>query len=213
MKRRVQFALGEIYHVCNKSISSYNIFRKDEYSQRFMNIFAYYNSARSHSYSMYLRKNTLFTYGDLIRLAKPNFRALAYCIMPDHYHLLFSTQNSSEVSKFIGTLENSFTRFYNVRNCRKGPLWQSEFRCRRIANDEQLLHVTRYIHLNPVTAGLVSDPRYWSFSSYKFYLNQEVLDSLKQISIRSTNKYESFVLDNKDYQKKLKQIRNQLRDY
>lgn len=212
MKRTVSFTIGEIYHICNKSISSYPIFRNENYSRRFLDTLAYYNCEPNTSFSNNRRYKTVFQYRNVIQLKHPTFKILAYCIMPDHYHLLLSLEKCTNVSHFIGTVENSYTRFYNIKNNRRGPLWQSRFRCIHIVNNEQLLHVSRYIHLNPVTAGLVNDPQYWEFSSYKFYMQQSILNTLGSISIRSSKKYEKFVMDNKDYQKKLKLIKRQMRD-
>lgn len=212
MKRALSFAIGEIYHICNKSISSYAIFRKQNYVTRFLDSLAYYNGESKISFSSYIRSKTVFQYRNIIQLDDPGFKIFAYCIMPDHYHLLLSPQKSVYVSHFIGTIENSYTRFYNMKNNRRGPLWQSRFRCVRIVNNEQLLHVSRYIHLNPVTAELVKEPQYWEFSSYKLYLKQHVLDAIRPISIRTSEAYERFVMDNKDYQKKLKWIKKQMKD-
>lgn len=212
MKRALSFSIGEIYHICNKSISSYNIFRKESYSERFLDTLAYYDGEPKISFSGSLRKKIFFQYRNVIQLDNPGFRILAYCIMPDHYHVLLSPQKSSDVSRFIGTVENSYTRFYNTKNNRRGPLWQSRFRCVRIANNQQLLHVSRYIHLNPVTAGLVKEPQYWELSSYKLYLKQSVLDRKQPISIRTSEAYERFVMDNADYQKKIKLIKRQMKD-
>lgn len=213
MKRYTIFALGEIYHICNKSISNYEIFRKEESSQRFLDICAYYNQEKKSKYSDYLRKEKIFNYKNLIQLAHPQFAFLAYCIMPDHYHLLIKASLSMDISTYIGTVENSYSRFFNIRNNRKGPLWQSAFKCTRIISNEQLLHVIRYIHLNPTTANLVSDPRYWNNSSHKLYIQQSILNTIKLVSIKSTKKYEKFIFDNLDYQKRLRVIKSALRDY
>jgi putative transposase len=213
VKRDTIFALGEIYHICNKSISNYEIFRKEESSQRFLDICGYYNQSDPIPYSFFIRKKKIFVYANLVQLVSPLFKIIAYCIMPDHYHLLLQASLSQNISQFIGRIENSYTRYYNLGNLRKGPLWQSAFRCTRIISNEQLLHVIRYIHLNPTTANLVSDPRYWNNSSHKFYMQQNILDSIKLVSIKSTKKYEKFIFDNKDYQKRLRVIKSALRDY
>jgi len=201
MRRTVLFTIGEIYHICNKSISSYAIFRKESYSERFLNTLAYYDCEPKTSFSNNIRYRVMFQYRSVIQLENPTFKILAYCVMPDHYHLLLSPVKSINVSHFIGTVENSYTRFYNTKNDRRGPLWQSRFRCVRIVNNEQLLHVSRYIHLNPVTADLVKEPQCWEFSSYKLYLQQSILDKIQPISIRTSEAYKKFVMDNKDYQK------------
>jgi putative transposase len=213
MKRHTIFALGEIYHICNKSISNYEIFRKEEFSQRFLNICAYYSQGRKSKYSDFLRKEKIYNYVNLLQIADSQYKCLSYCIMPDHYHLLIQASLNIAISTYIGKVENSYTRFYNLSNNRKGPLWQSSFRCTRIASNEQLLHVIRYIHLNPVTNSLISNPQDWKYSSHSLYLKQEILNSLKLVSIKSVGKFEKFVLDNQDYQKRLRVMKSALRDY
>jgi len=213
MKRYTIFALGEIYHICNKSISNYNIFRKDVFSQRFLDICSYYSQKEGCKYSDFLRRKKIINFVNLLQIKDAKYKILSYCLMPDHYHLLVQASLSTDISTYIGKVENSYTRYYNLRNNRKGPLWQSSFRSTHIISNEQLLHVIRYIHLNPVTNGLVTDPRDWRYSSHHLYLHQVILDSLKFVSIKSVGVFEKFVLDNKDYQKRLRVIKSVLRDY
>ncbi len=213
MKRYTSFALGEIYHICNKSISNYKIFRKEEYSRRFLDICSFYNLEEKYKYSDYLRKEKTSLFPNLLQLSSPKYTVLSYCLMPDHYHILIQASKDTNISKYIGTIENSYTRFYNLRNNRKGPLWQSSFRCVRIQSNEQLLHVIRYIHLNPVTANLATNPRDWEFSSHALYLQHTILNSIPYISIKSVENFEAFVLNNADYQKRLRVIKSALRDY
>ena len=122
--------------------------------------------------------------------------------MPDHYHLLFKVTSEKLISKYISDIENSYTRYFNLKHNRKGPLWQSRYRAVPITSNEQLLHVSRYIHLNPTTKGLVDFPEEWKYSSYKDIISsQSILDSLVEISIQDRKKYKKFVDDNLDYQK------------
>lgn len=132
--------------------------------------------------------------------------------MPDHYHLLVKIMANNVFSKYIGTVENSYTRYFNILNRRKGPLWQSRFRSIQIYSEEQLLHVSRYIHLNPVTDFLVDKPEQWEYSSYsKFIQNHSLLQSvLTEITIHKAKYYKKFVESRIDYQRKLKKIRKML---
>jgi len=129
--------------------------------------------------------------------------------MPDHYHLLVKSLSEKIISKYISDVENSFTRYFNIKNNRKGPLWQSRFKSVVIKNNQQLLHVSRYVHLNPTTNGLVNRPEEWSFSSYKEIINNPVLlkTGLKEISMSNRLAYKRFVEKNIDHQRWLKQIK------
>ena len=99
--------------------------------------------------------------------------------MPDHYHLLLKIIKG-DFSKYLGTVENSYSRFFNLKYNRKGPLWQGSFKAVRIKNNEQLLHVSRYIHINPTTSNLIAKPENWRYSSYKDFIeNNEILENIK----------------------------------
>jgi len=131
--------------------------------------------------------------------------------MPDHYHLLIKANHEKLISKYINDLQNSYTRYYNKMNNRKGPLWQSRFRATYIEDDFTLLHVHRYIHLNPTTAGLVIKPEEWRWSSYRDYISDDnVLKTNREVSIKSIPQYKKFVDNQIDYQKTIKGIRRKL---
>jgi len=128
--------------------------------------------------------------------------------MPDHYHLLVKINHSSFFIKFINNFENSFSRSFNEKFKRKGPLWQSAFKSVRVASQEQFLHISRYIHLNPTSSNLIKNPQDWQFSSYKdFITNQKILDNIKELTINNCLDYQKFVEDRIDYQRKLKLLR------
>jgi len=133
-------------------------------------------------------------------------KILSYCVMPDHYHLLIKFY-SYGLSKYISDVENSYTRYFNIKYKRKGPLWQTRYKHVKIINNEQLLHVSRYIHLNPVTNKLVDKPEDWVFSSYKHFITNNNINDVTEISIKSSKKYKRFVEDQIDYQRRLKLIK------
>lgn len=157
---RNKFHEGEIYHIFNKSISNYGIFKDLNNSHRFLNTFFYYNNKQTKkSFSLYLRKNSKNERKNIIYPVDNSFcKILSYCIMPDHYHFLIKILEDDLLSKLINNVENSFTRYFNIKFNRKGPLWQNPFKSVEIRSNEQLLHVSRYIHLNPTTNNLVDRP-------------------------------------------------------
>lgn len=203
------FKEGTIYHIFNKSISNYNIFKSVDDIKRFLIALDYYNNVLvTRSLSDLLKKEK--GYHSVLLLPKQNsiVKFISYCIMPDHYHILVKTQMDNLLSKYMNDLENSFTRYFNIKHNRKGPLWQSAFKFVRIRSGEQLLHVSRYIHLNPTTNNLVEKPEEWEFSSYgKFTNNEDLLQKITEIPISNPSKYKKFVEDQIDYQRKLKRIK------
>ncbi len=115
------------------------------------------------------------------------------------------------ISNYINNVENSYSRYFNLKHKIKGPLWQSEYQSVKICNGEQLLHVSRYIHLNPTTSNLAYKPEEWKYSSYRdFISNQSILGSLMEFSIQSPKQYQKFVEDRIDYQKSLRIIKKRL---
>jgi len=215
MRRKEKFIEKEIFHICNKSIANFKIFNKTESCLRFLEILEYYNDFKIvKSFSDYLNINKKYDYRGLLHLKKkPRVKFLCFCIMPDHYHLLLKII-SKDFSLFISRVENSYSRYFNLKHKRKGPLWQSSFKAVRIVSNVQLLHVSRYIHLNPTSKCLVNKPEDWQFSSYKDYVSNDIFfkKTFKEISISNTKSYMKFVEDQQDYQKKLKQIKNLLLD-
>jgi putative transposase len=108
--------------------------------------------------------------------------------MPYHYHLLIKTNFENTLSKYMNDVENSYSRYFNIKLDRKGPLWQSAFKFVKVFSNSQLLHISRYIHLNPTTSGLVQNPEDWLYSSYNLYINNpQTLAQVSEISI-STEK-------------------------
>lgn len=141
---------------------------------------------------------------------------IAYCIMPTHYHFLVVQKKENGILKFISKTCNSYSHFYNLKKERQGPLFQGKFKAVRIRGIEQLLHLSRYIHLNPVTDYIVEDPENFEFSSYKDYLGERKSNFINPeviLSEFSTIKdYQQFVMDRKNYQRDLAQIKHLILD-
>jgi len=210
MRRKDKFIEGEIYHVFNKSIANFGIFNDLNNGRRFLNVSEYYNSRLiAKSFSQFVFKKE-YKYQNIIYPKEfSHVKFLSYCIMPDHYHFLLKIIENYSLSKFISNIENSFTRYFNIKFDRKGPLWQTSFKSVEIRSNKQLLHVSRYIHLNPTTNNLVDKPEDWIFSSYKDYITDERIlkKFMKEISIEDTKSYKKFVENNIEYQRELKNIR------
>ena len=90
--------------------------------------------------------------------------------MPNHYHLLVRLERDDFGKKVMQPFGVSYTKAINKQQVRVGPLFQGPFRAKRVDSDEYVLHLSRYIHLNPVTAGLVARAEAWAFASYRDYV-------------------------------------------
>lgn len=74
---------------------------------------------------------------------------VAFCLMPNHFHFLLQQSASNSISSFLSNLCNSHSRFYNTKYETVGSLFQGRFKSKKVDTDEYLIHLSRYIHLNP----------------------------------------------------------------
>ena len=91
---------------------------------------------------------------------------ISYCLMPNHYHFLLRPEEDDALPRFIQRLFNSYTQAFNKQQRRSGTLFEGRAKSKFVDNDEYVVHLCRYIHLNPVRAGLVSNPSEWAYSNY-----------------------------------------------
>lgn len=113
----------------------------------------------------------------------PNFYnkvdLLAYCLMPNHFHLLIYQRQVHMLTSLMQSVMTSYSRYFNLKYKRTGPLFESRFRASAILDDTYLEHITRYIHLNP---------RQWSdyeYSSLPYYLQQDTVSWVRPERILS----------------------------
>ena len=90
--------------------------------------------------------------------------------MPNHYHILAYLKDDNLSTKIMQPFTVSYTKAVNRQQDRVGPVFQGAFKAKLVDKNEYLLHLSRYIHLNPVLAGIVSNPASWEFSSYQDYV-------------------------------------------
>lgn len=209
----------QYYHIINRSIAQYIIFND---AQDYLRIIELIDLCRftefTYKYSDFLELTDQFRtqFVDRLKTKSPKLvDIIAYCIMPTHIHLILKQNEEGGISKYMAKVLNSYTRYFNSRHHRKGPLWEGRFKNILIENDEQMLHLTRYIHLNPTSAGLVKKLEDWEFSSYHEYVNNSKNNTIcdyKTIINTNPKQYKKFVHDRIDYQKKLSQIKKLLLD-
>ena len=216
--RKRLFAIGSFYHIFTKSISGYQIFRFDNDYERMIEIMQYYvyeNIPIRFSFYKRLKEDKrLKNASDLDKLDKL-VDIIAYCIMPTHIHFLLTPLKANGISIYMKNLLNSYTRYFNTKNKRKGPLWQGRFKDVLVENSEQLLHLTRYIHLNPTSSGLVENPEDWKYSSYNEYIGKgdKQICNFKEYIDTTPESYKEFVESRKDDQQELSTIKHLFSTY
>lgn len=182
--RKQPLAISEIYHVFTKSIAGYEIFTEDcDFSRIIKTINYYLIKNPPLKFSRFIEEyKTPASFLDITNKENERIvKIIAYCIMPTHMHMIVQQIENNGISTFMRKLLNSYSKYFNIKNSRKGPLWENRFRNVLVEKDEQLLHLTRYIHLNPVTAYLVEKPEYWKYSSYHEYIGFDYPESNKKI--------------------------------
>lgn len=212
---------NEIYHIFNRGIASQPTFiDKRDYQRAMDTIFYYQNVNLPVKYSRFLSLS-LEERNDILEKLRNQkeflVEIIALCLMPNHFHLLIRQLIDNGISHFVSNFTNSYTRFFNTKRERTGPIFEGKFKSVRIETEEQLLHVSRYIHLNPYTAFILKkmeDLENYSYSSFNeyvknstpaFYAKDIVLSNFK-----SREAYKQFVFDQASYQRTLNRIKHLL---
>jgi REP element-mobilizing transposase RayT len=166
---RIKSSTG-IYHIITRGINQQNIFSSDVDYERFLN-----------TLTRYCRKS--------------NCEIYAYCLMDNHIHLLLKEGQEplATTMKRIGT---SYVYYYNWQYNRKGHLFQDRYKSEPVEDDAYFLTVLRYIHQNPVKAGITDDPATYPWSSYTEYT-----DKVKLVNTSFTLK-----LFNQDHEKAIEEF-------
>ncbi len=159
------------YHVMNRGVEKRVTFIDDQDYQRFLAILSYYQRENPPiSYSQRFRLKIQPLGLDMHDWGPSLVDIISYCLMPNHFHLLLRQRVDGGIPTFLGRVANSYTRAFNTRVHRIGPLFQGVYKSVGIQSNEQLVHVVRYHHLNPVVAKLVSMARDYRWSSHRSYL-------------------------------------------
>lgn len=193
----------KIYHLITRGIDGKEIFPSDEYYDRFLDLMDYYRfnpDVRFSHFKRLDRKIQEKKKGNLV----PIVDLLAFVLMPNHVHILIEELEPGSLTIYCRRLLDSYTRYFNTQNNRKGTLYQGNVKVIPVESDEYLLHLTIYIHLNPCTAGLVEKPEEWKYSSYLEYLGIRTgfCTPYKYLSV-GKDVYRKFVEERIDYQRTL----------
>lgn len=170
---------SKFYHVMVQGINKEYIFNKEEDMEKYQSL---------------VKK----------KLENANITILAYCIMNNHVHFLIYCEDEIYLSKYMQRLNTSYGRFYNKKNERVGYVFRDRFRSQDILDERQLYNCLRYIHNNPVKAGMVKDISEYKYSSYNEFLEEKDIITDESIKILFGN--------NNDYKIQFKLIHNSCED-
>lgn len=208
--RNVSFGNGEFYHIYNRGSDKRDIFIQPRDYKRFRQTFYYYQFSGPKPKFANFTKSRLDSFKPA--LGSELVEIICYCLMPNHFHFLVRQLRDNGVSIFMSQLINSYTKYFNTKYKRIGALLQGSFKAVHIGSDEQLIHLSRYIHLNPVVSGIVKKPEGYQWSSYLKYLGQiNVFCNPTQVLnfFPSAQKYREFVANQIDYGVTLEILKHQ----
>src|SRR3989344_949581 len=200
------FSEDSYYHVFNRGVEKRDIFLDDEdYTTLQSSLFKYLQPIEK-IVEKYPDPPTRL-YGKNL---SEEVELVAYCLMPNHFHLLLKQRTRDGISKLLKQLTNAYTLYFNQKNNRVGSLMQGPFRAAPVIEDPLFIHLVRYIHLNPVASGLTKDLNAHRWSSYHHYLGNEAdlpVEKEKILSyFPSVGAFKGFHEDQQDYTKNLGKI-------
>lgn len=216
--RKLVFANDEIYHVFNRGVEKRPTFIDKRELNRAMLTLDFYRFAKP---PLKLSKLLVTPKDEQVKLLeklKRDYKQLVeiicFCLMPNHFHFMLKQKVEKGISTFVSTFTNSYTRYFNTKHDRIGPLFEGIFKAVRIESDEQFIHVSRYIHLNPVSSFLIKPEELedYEWSSYPEFLGlsdkKVVAKDLVLDFFPSVEAYKEFVLDQVDYARQLDLIKH-----
>lgn len=145
--RRTPFQVDEWFHCYNRGIDKRTVFEQPANYERFVQLLCLINSEKILRRSDMLSHSTDEIMG--IPRAKPLVSIGAYCLMPNHFHLLLREIKAGGIARFMQRLGTAYTMYFNVRNERTGNLFTKPFRSRHVGEDRYFQRVVNYIHCNP----------------------------------------------------------------
>lgn len=177
--------------------------RKTQYIHSSDTYFHVYNRGVNRSMIYFEPKNYDYFLQRLQKALDPcELSIVAYCLMPNHFHLLLYQRTPGSISSFMRYVCDGYSKALNKSKKRTGHLFEGTYKLKPIESDLYLLHLSRYIHLNPVKSKLVIHPEDWKYSSYHSYCSDEsegIVESRAVIeACGGRAEYQRFVEDYQD---------------
>ncbi len=145
MERKLEFSVGEYYHIYSRGVDKRDIFLGQDDYTRFMKLLFLCNGTEPIVFRL-IQNQPL----DEIKRGTKLASVGAYCLMPNHFHLLARETVEGGITKYLGKLLTSYSMYFNKKNERVGTLFSSRFHAAHADSDEYLRYLFSYIHLNPV---------------------------------------------------------------
>lgn len=217
--RTTPLATGEVYHIFNRGHTSAPIFYKAVDYKKFIETMLYYQNSypplRFSKFTQLRREERNKILDQLRKKGEFLVDLVSYCLMPTHFHFELKQNIDNGILRFIYLLSNSYSHYFNTKYRRKGTLFEGRFKAVHVITDSQLLHLSRYIHLNPYSSYVVKDLNQlfkYPYSSLPEYLGL-IAESYCQKDLilsqfQGIESYREFINDGADYQRSLEEIKH-----
>ncbi len=171
---------------------------KTKFIQSTGEFFHIYNRGVNKNEIFFSERNYLYFHQRMMNAHNPAaVEIIVYCLMPNHFHFILRQLQPSAISDFLKDVCDGYVKAINNERSRSGHLFEGKYKMKHINSDEYLLHLSRYIHLNPVRAKLVSSAEEWLYSSCREYygLQQSKMVSTKVVleQFGSSKEYRKFI--------------------
>jgi len=188
-QRKTPFLPNNYYHIYNRGANRADIFLNDK------------------DYVFLLRqvKNHIKEF---------DITVIVYCLMSNHYHFVLRQNGEAKISDFMQAVFYNYSSSFNQIHNHSGTLFEGPFRAILVDKNEYLLHLCRYIHRNPLEAGIVVKPEQWHYSNYAEFIGERkgklVDHEFAKVNFGSPEAYEDFVMNYVPPEKTQKELRHYL---
>lgn len=180
------FSTNLPYHIYNRGVEKRKIFNRPRDYQRFMQTTDYYRYEQSMGFAQFneLSKKAKETYLTINPRTPENQRVKisSYSLIINHFHFSLKPAKAEGVQSFIADLCNSYSRYFNIKYDRVGGLFQGRYKSKEIPNEQAMLQITRYIHINaPEHKKINKDgtlkPEDYPYCSYRYWIDPALLEN------------------------------------
>ncbi|MFZ1257893.1 MAG: transposase [Candidatus Saccharimonas sp.] len=186
-----EYGEDEYYHAYNRGVAKMEIFRDEQDYAYMLGLFKRHLS----------RDPAVDKKGRAVPHYACQVELVAYCLMPNHFHFLYYLKEKQGIEKLMRSMMTAYSRYFNNKYARVGPVFQSNFLAARITSDTYLWHVSRYIHLNPLDIG--ASPRSYDYSSLGYFSGKRTAEWLHPEKLVQTKKeveeYMRSITDHESY--------------
>ena len=207
--RKFSFISGEYYHAYNRGNSKQIIFKDKSDYARFIGLLFVCNSSENFKIDNLNKKESLLNSSRGQQLVHIG----AYCLMPNHFHLLLTDTGEGNISKFMQKLITAYVMYFNKRYERSGSLFEGKFKAQHADTDKYLKYLFSYIHLNPVKlveskwqeigikdkSKVLKFLEQYQYSSYLDYLGKDRTEKI----ILNTKAFPKYFSNKEDFQEEI----------